>query len=166
MLCYYLLLFRIDGKSIPWALVAMNQSVYKKDLRPSKQFEAVILLSQVLEAFLLYWRISSSPVKNNNCHVRYFRLFSFLFLYQESEDVFLFISGIGGRFSFIPGGCCFLHHILEAVSSFTPWCWSLFSLLQNWRLFYISDSDTGHHRTRKRDSGHSTDWTVGIGQRH
>ena len=90
----------------------------------------------------------------------------FFFLYQESEDIFLFISGIGGRFSFIPGGCCFLHHILEAVSSFTPWCWSLFSLLQNWRLFYISDSDTGHHRTRKRDSGHSTDWTVGIGQRH
>ena len=89
MLCYYLLLFRIDGKSIPWALVAMNQSVYKKDLRPSKQFEAVILLSQVLEVFLLYWRISSSPVKNNNFHVRYFRLFSFLFLYQESEDVFL-----------------------------------------------------------------------------
>ena len=78
----------------------MNQSVYKKDLRPSKQFEAVILLSQVLEVFLLYWRISSSPVKNNNFHVRYFRLFSFLFLYQESEDVFLFISGIGGSFSF------------------------------------------------------------------
>ena len=89
LLCYYLLLFRIDGKSIPWALVAMNQSVYKKDLRPSKQFEAVILLSQVLEAFLLYWRIASSPLLRITTSMSgpYRRLFSF---YIRHRGVFFF----------------------------------------------------------------------------
>ena len=95
----------------------MNQSVYKKDLRPSKQFEAVILLSQVLEAFLLYWRIASSPLLRITTSM------------SGIGGCFLFISGIRGCFSFIPGKCCFLHHIFEAVISFTPWCWRLFFLI-------------------------------------
>ncbi|XP_023326904.1 proto-oncogene tyrosine-protein kinase ROS [Eurytemora carolleeae] len=64
---------RIDAKSIPWALVAMNQSVYKKDLRPSKQFEAVILLSQFDEF-----------IKCLDVHQEY----RFMFIVTESGKLF------------------------------------------------------------------------------